>query len=58
MGRRPPLGDAADRKNRTEVWRTELVWELDGFKGKTLCGPIADELDNIIIKEAKAGGSW
>ena len=25
--------------------------------GKTPCGPTADNLDNVIIKEAKGGGS-
>ena len=58
MGWRPPFGDAADRKNRTEVWRTGMVWESDGIERAPPCGPIADNLDNIIIKEAKGGGSW
>ena len=53
MGWRPPQGDAVGRKNRTEGWRTGMVWELGGYCGRNPVWPHLNKLDNIIIKEAK-----
>ena len=51
------LRDAVDHKNRTEGWRTGMVWEPDGYRGNNPVWPHFGKLDNIIIKGAKGGGS-
>ena len=58
MGRRPPQGDAVGHKNRTEGWRTGMVWEPGGDRGNNPVWTHFGKLGNIIIKEAKRGGSW